>query len=125
MLRGPRRRQVPGRLAIQFSFLTTVVLGALCWFGTVKQDVILTSEVVHGPSRHLLSINQTAADLLSSNVTEVAEAAEGSGVYPKDVFTMEQKRSGAVILHFLCLFYMFAGYALLCLFSTGRLLCKT
>uniref|UniRef100_UPI0037E9AEBE sodium/potassium/calcium exchanger 3-like isoform X2 n=1 Tax=Semicossyphus pulcher TaxID=241346 RepID=UPI0037E9AEBE len=36
------------------------------------------------------------------------------GDFPEDVFTLEQRRHGAVLLHFLCAIYMFHALAIVC-----------
>ncbi|TNM99212.1 hypothetical protein fugu_013776 [Takifugu bimaculatus] len=42
------------------------------------------------------------------------ERAIGVGDFPKDIFTLEQKRHGAVLLHVLCAIYMFLALAIVC-----------
>lgn len=41
-------------------------------------------------------------------------ASNNSGIYPPDVFTLEQKRKGAVLLHIVGMIYMFAALAIVC-----------
>lgn len=48
--------------------------------------------------------------LLSSTSTTGSQG----GIYPPEVFTLEQKRKGAVILHILGMIYMFAALAIVC-----------
>ncbi|TWW55673.1 Sodium/potassium/calcium exchanger 3 [Takifugu flavidus] len=42
------------------------------------------------------------------------ESSSGVGDFPKDIFTLEQKRHGAVLLHVLCAIYMFLALAIVC-----------
>lgn len=60
-------------------------------------------EEPHGPAPHrtLLSVSITNA---SGNQAE----------YPEDIFTLEQRRQGAVILHMLGMLYMFIALAIVC-----------
>lgn len=58
----------------------------------------VNSDGPHGCGRRLLSTS-------SSN---------NSGIYPPDVFTLEQKRKGAVVLHIVGMVYMFAALAIVC-----------
>ncbi|XP_029703407.1 sodium/potassium/calcium exchanger 3-like [Takifugu rubripes] len=43
-----------------------------------------------------------------------SSSRSGVGDFPKDVFTLEQKRHGAVLLHVLCAIYMFLALAIVC-----------
>lgn len=51
--------------------------------------------------------------VLSTNATTTTEEEEG-GDFPKDPFTLEQRKNGAVIFHVLVMVYMFAGLAIVC-----------
>ncbi|XP_058240600.1 sodium/potassium/calcium exchanger 2-like isoform X7 [Hemibagrus wyckioides] len=57
----------------------------------------------HGPAPHrtLLSVNNTIE-------------SGHQGEYPEDLFTLEQRRQGAVILHMLGMLYMFIALAIVC-----------
>ncbi|XP_046698679.1 sodium/potassium/calcium exchanger 2-like isoform X2 [Silurus meridionalis] len=61
------------------------------------------SETPHAPAPHrtLLSVS-------------VSNASGYQGDYPEDLFTLEQRRQGAVILHMLGMLYMFIALALVC-----------
>ena len=37
-----------------------------------------------------------------------------SNLYPDELFTLEQKRDGAIVLYIFCLVYMFFGLAIVC-----------
>lgn len=60
-------------------------------------------EEPHGPAPH--------RTLLSVSITNVSES---QGDYPEDLFTLEQRRQGAVILHMLGMLYMFIALAIVC-----------
>ncbi|XP_053336018.1 sodium/potassium/calcium exchanger 2-like [Clarias gariepinus] len=61
------------------------------------------SEEPHGsaPHRTLLSVS-------------ITNASGNQGEYPEDLFTLEQRRQGAVILHMLGMLYMFIALAIVC-----------
>ncbi|KAM9356997.1 sodium/potassium/calcium exchanger 3 [Symphorus nematophorus] len=42
------------------------------------------------------------------------QTSSGMGDFPEDIFTMEQRRHGAVLLHVLCAIYMFHALAIVC-----------
>ncbi|KAM3612324.1 uncharacterized protein V6R79_006826 [Siganus canaliculatus] len=46
------------------------------------------------------------------NETDISTSAMGD--FPEDIFTMEQRRHGAVLLHVLCAIYMFHALAIVC-----------
>lgn len=60
-------------------------------------------EKPHGPVSH--------RTLLSVSITN---ASGNKGEYPEDIFTLEQRRQGAVILHMLGMLYMFIALAIVC-----------
>ncbi|KAF5902191.1 sodium/potassium/calcium exchanger 2-like isoform X2, partial [Clarias magur] len=60
-------------------------------------------EEPHGSSPH--------RTLLSVSITN---ASGNQGEYPEDLFTLEQRRQGAVILHMLGMLYMFIALAIVC-----------
>lgn len=127
MLRGPRRRLAPERLGAQVGFLSLVAVGLLFFsdglgssatFGApvVKRDngaaaTFYDGEEYHGTGRGLLSTNSTESP---APVAESPAPAESGGDYPEDLFTKEQRSNGAVILHVLCMCYMFGGLAIIC-----------
>jgi sodium/potassium/calcium exchanger 2 len=52
---------------------------------------------------------------LQDNVTECKQnATEQEALFPTDLFTLEQRRHGAVILHILGVVYMFVALAIVC-----------
>ncbi|XP_022105909.1 sodium/potassium/calcium exchanger 2-like [Acanthaster planci] len=62
-------------------------------------------------TRHLLVVNQTDNGTARPPPTS---AAPRRGIYPPDLFTPEQLRRGAVILHCLGMVYMFVALAIVC-----------
>lgn len=60
-------------------------------------------EEPHGPFPH--------RTLLSVSITN---ASGNQGEYPEDLFTLEQRRQGAVVLHTLGMLYMFIALAIVC-----------
>ena len=61
--------------------------------------------------RHLLEAPPNATDDVTATATE--EEAKDP-LFPEDLFTMEQRRQGAVVLHVLGLVYMFVALAIVC-----------
>ncbi|RZF41461.1 hypothetical protein LSTR_LSTR000175 [Laodelphax striatellus] len=55
-----------------------------------------------------------AANLTASNETLVEHVVEKDPLFPEDIFTMEQRRRGAVIVHILGVVYMFVALAIVC-----------
>ena len=65
--------------------------------------------------RRILSIGINSTDEVdnaTSNLTEVTETE--SRQFPTDLFSLEQKRRGAVILHIVGVLYMFVALAIVC-----------
>ena len=49
------------------------------------------------------------------NATDIMITTEsGGGIYPPELFNMEQKRNGAVVFYCICLLYMFCALAIVC-----------
>lgn len=59
--------------------------------------------------------NSTGSTLLSTNGTNTSIiVAQKDPLFPADLFTLEQRRNGAVILHILGVIYMFVALAIVC-----------
>ncbi|XP_038109140.1 sodium/potassium/calcium exchanger Nckx30C isoform X2 [Culex quinquefasciatus] len=59
--------------------------------------------------------NSTGSTLLSTNGTNTSiVVAQKDPLFPADLFTLEQRRNGAVILHILGVIYMFVALAIVC-----------
>ncbi|XP_039276150.1 sodium/potassium/calcium exchanger Nckx30C-like, partial [Nilaparvata lugens] len=54
------------------------------------------------------------ANLTTSNETVADHVPEKDPLFPEDIFTMEQRRRGAVIVHILGVVYMFVALAIVC-----------
>uniref|UniRef100_A0A3B4CHP9 Sodium/calcium exchanger membrane region domain-containing protein n=2 Tax=Pygocentrus nattereri TaxID=42514 RepID=A0A3B4CHP9_PYGNA len=79
-------------------------------------------EGLQGPTPHrtLLSTQVGSPSNLSEDMPEAmrssapAEANESQGEYPEDLFTLEERRRGAVVLHMIGMLYMFIALAIVC-----------
>ncbi len=59
--------------------------------------------------------NMTGSGMnMTDSPTEPTEDPRLRRQFPRDIFTLEQKRMGAIILHILGIIYMFSGLALVC-----------
>ena len=56
------------------------------------------------------SQSRRSRSLLSANVSEV----DDDGLYPEDVFTLKEKKQGAIVLHIIGMCYMFLALAIAC-----------
>ncbi|XP_022694633.1 sodium/potassium/calcium exchanger Nckx30C-like isoform X5 [Varroa jacobsoni] len=65
-------------------------------------------------SRNLLQHAATAATTPAPNKTNAAEHPSGSAQFPADLFSVTERRQGAVILHITGLVYMFVALAIVC-----------
>ncbi|KAG9259900.1 sodium/potassium/calcium exchanger 2 isoform X1 [Astyanax mexicanus] len=79
-------------------------------------------EELQGPAPHrtLLSTQVDGNGNLSEDMPQAmprsasAEANESQGEYPEDLFSLEQRRRGAVVLHMIGMLYMFIALAIVC-----------
>ncbi|KAK3522979.1 hypothetical protein QTP86_010355 [Hemibagrus guttatus] len=106
-----RRKLHPARVLslllgiLAISFVSFSTLGAF-FFSSASSSLWSSAsqlEETHGPAPHrtLLSVNNTIE-------------SGHQGEYPEDLFTLEQRRQGAVILHMLGMLYMFIALAIVC-----------
>ncbi|MCJ8749077.1 hypothetical protein PDJAM_G00172160 [Pangasius djambal] len=105
-----RKKLRPARvLALLLGILaiSSVSFSTLGAFFTSSSSSLWSSasqlEEPHGPAPH--------RTLLSVSITN---ASGNQGDYPEDLFTLEQRRQGAVILHMLGMLYMFIALAIVC-----------
>ena len=64
-------------------------------------------------TRHLLNAtNDNMPD--TGNSVSASSNESKNGIYPKDIFTEEQKKNGAIILHVIGMIYMFVALAIVC-----------
>jgi len=78
-----------------------------------------TAALAEGPRRALLSTQLRQDPNVSGDVhVDMKSAAEGNhsqgGEYPADLFTLEERRQGAVVLHIFGMLYMFIALAIVC-----------
>ncbi|XP_071794126.1 sodium/potassium/calcium exchanger 2-like [Asterias amurensis] len=106
----------------RYSGVRLAILGCILGLGFIitiysqifqpDQQQQLLHYQTNGRTRHLLFVNETA------NVTGPPPPPKmptsSPGLYPNDIFTEAQLKSGAVILHCLGLIYMFIALAIVC-----------
>jgi sodium/potassium/calcium exchanger 2 len=99
------RRKVSSYIIPNISVIVCVVLGVHVYFMDVRMNTgQMTSEKAvkyRGIFHHRSLLN-------------ASEITESPGHYPEDLFTLEQKRKGAVLLHISGFCYMFLAVALAC-----------
>lgn len=92
-----------GLLAISsVSFFSLGASFTFSWASSASQEL---NRIPAAPHRTLLS---------ASNGNESEGGIEIQGEYPKDLFSLEERRKGAVILHMLGMLYMFIALAIVC-----------
>nr|XP_046175621.1 sodium/potassium/calcium exchanger 2-like isoform X1 [Oncorhynchus gorbuscha] len=102
--------------AISFSF------SALTWSSGTHSELLLPQEALlqSGPAPHrtLLSTQHQRDPNVSANMPVAmrssADGNESQGDYPTDLFTLEERRQGAVVLHMFGMLYMFISLAIVC-----------
>ncbi|XP_056156366.1 sodium/potassium/calcium exchanger 2-like [Lampris incognitus] len=100
--------------AISFSF------SALTWGSGGLSEPPAPKESLHqsGPHRTLLFTQLQRDPNVSADMPiamkSSANGSESQGEYPTDLFTLEERRQGAVILHMFGMLYMFIALAIVC-----------
>uniref|UniRef100_A0A4W5QDD1 Solute carrier family 24 member 2 n=1 Tax=Hucho hucho TaxID=62062 RepID=A0A4W5QDD1_9TELE len=102
--------------AISFSF------SALTWSSGTHSELLLPQEarLQSGPAPHrtLLSTQHQRDPNVSADMPVAmrssADGNESQGDYPTDLFTLEERRQGAVVLHMFGMLYMFISLAIVC-----------
>ncbi|XP_035639919.1 sodium/potassium/calcium exchanger 2-like isoform X2 [Oncorhynchus keta] len=102
--------------AISFSF------SALTWSSGTYSEPLLPQEAIlqSGPTPHrtLLSTQHQGDPNISADIPVAmrssADGNESQGDYPTDLFTLEERRQGAVVLHMFGMLYMFISLAIVC-----------
>lgn len=98
--------------AISFSALTRSSGGL--------SELVSPEESVHqsAPYRTLLFTQQQKDPNVSAEIPiamkSTANSNESQGEYPRDIFSLEQRRKGAVVLHMFGMIYMFIALAIVC-----------
>ncbi|KAM3857657.1 sodium/potassium/calcium exchanger 2 [Diretmus argenteus] len=100
--------------AVSFSF------SALTWSSGGLSEPLLPQDSLHqsAPHRTLLFTQNQRDPNVSANMATVtkssADGNESHGDYPADLFTLEERRQGAVVLHMFGMLYMFIALAIVC-----------
>ncbi|XP_062546124.1 sodium/potassium/calcium exchanger Nckx30C isoform X4 [Armigeres subalbatus] len=76
----------------------------------------LPSNLVNADSTDVSYYDQFSTDssVLSINGTNTSISTHKDPLFPEDLFTLEQRRNGAVVLHILGVIYMFVALAIVC-----------
>jgi len=102
-------------LAVSYSYLfLAVAMGAAFYFGASHEDTSLEHQ-----NRRLLSEERslaTDADGLAvpAPAPTNSSSSKSLDLMGIDLFTMEQRKGGAIVLHIWCILIMFYGIAVLC-----------
>ena len=97
-----RRQALPYQIAIAIALVAITML--------VNAQHTQTTTTHQERRLDLANANDTAAVESDTNAT----SAPANNLYPQSPFTLAQMRSGAVVLHLICLIYMFSGIAVVC-----------
>ncbi|XP_075968462.1 sodium/potassium/calcium exchanger 2 [Anarhichas minor] len=100
--------------------LSAVSLSALTWSSWGFSEPVLPQESLHqsAPHRTLLFTQLQRDPNVSADMPiamrSSAHGNESQGAYPPDLFTLEERRKGAVVLHMFGMIYMFIALAIVC-----------
>ncbi|KAM4611405.1 sodium/potassium/calcium exchanger 2 [Polymixia lowei] len=100
--------------AVTFSF------SALTWSSGSLSEPLLPQESLHqsAPHRTLLFTQRQSDPNVSADMPiamkSSADSNESQGEYPADLFSLEARRQGAVLLHMFGMLYMFIALAIVC-----------
>nr|AAF25810.1 cone potassium-dependent sodium-calcium exchanger [Gallus gallus] len=89
---------------------------------TVLASSLESQKLVHGHQRTLLDFMEQNEGSTPDSPTSMKHEAEhdnateehSKGEYPEDLFSLEERRKGAVILHVIGMIYMFIALAIVC-----------
>ncbi|XP_044040566.1 sodium/potassium/calcium exchanger 2-like isoform X2 [Siniperca chuatsi] len=118
-----RKKLRPVRiLGLVFSLvaLSAVSFSALTWSSGGLSEPVLPQESLHqsAPHRTLLFTQHQRDPNVSADMPiamkSSADSNESQGEYPPDIFTLEERRQGAVVLHMFGMIYMFIALAIVC-----------
>uniref|UniRef100_A0A8C3C0Q5 Solute carrier family 24 member 2 n=1 Tax=Cairina moschata TaxID=8855 RepID=A0A8C3C0Q5_CAIMO len=113
-------------LLVSVVAISTFSLSISAFFKTEPHSKVLASSLdsqkqVHGHQRTLLDFKEQNEDGVSDPPTSMKYEAEhgnatdhAKGEYPEDLFSLEERRKGAVILHVIGMIYMFIALAIVC-----------
>uniref|UniRef100_A0A8C2Z6B9 Solute carrier family 24 member 2 n=1 Tax=Cyclopterus lumpus TaxID=8103 RepID=A0A8C2Z6B9_CYCLU len=106
--------------ALSLVALSAVSLSALTWSSGGFSEPVLPQESLHqsAPHRTLLFTQHQRDPNVSADMPtamkSAANGSEGHGSYPPDLFSLEERRKGAVALHMFGMIYMFIALAIVC-----------
>ncbi|XP_026208074.1 sodium/potassium/calcium exchanger 2 isoform X2 [Anabas testudineus] len=100
--------------------LSAVSFSALTWSSRGLAEPVLQQESLHQSAPHrTLLFTEHQRDLNVSvdmpiAMRSTADGNESQGEYPRDAFSLEERRQGAVALHMFGMIYMFIALAIVC-----------
>uniref|UniRef100_A0A3Q1HZF3 Solute carrier family 24 member 2 n=1 Tax=Acanthochromis polyacanthus TaxID=80966 RepID=A0A3Q1HZF3_9TELE len=116
-----RKKLRPVRiLGLVFSLvaLSAVSFSALTWSSGALSEPALPEEHQSAPHRTLLFTQHQRDPNVSADMPialkSTADSNGSQGDYPRDIFTREERRQGAVVLHMFGMIYMFIALAIVC-----------
>ncbi|XP_056317862.1 sodium/potassium/calcium exchanger 2-like [Danio aesculapii] len=120
-----RRKLRPSRI-FGFILSVSVVTSFLSWsaftstLGPIPRWTPLSSLTNHEglaepvPHRTVLSSDEERNVSADMPIAMASSAEHSKGEYPEDLFTLEERRQGAVVLHMFGMMYMFIALAIVC-----------
>nr|XP_046236593.1 sodium/potassium/calcium exchanger 2-like isoform X2 [Scatophagus argus] len=118
-----RKKLRPVRiLGFVFSLMavSAVSLCALTWSSGDLSEPVFPQEGLHqsAPHRTLLFTPPQKDPNVSADMPiamkSTADSNESKGEYPQDIFSLQERRQGAVVLHMFGMIYMFIALAIVC-----------
>ncbi|XP_049922713.1 sodium/potassium/calcium exchanger 2-like isoform X3 [Epinephelus moara] len=118
-----RRKLRPVRIlgfVLSLVAISAVSLSALTWSSGGISEPVLPQESLHqsAPHRTLLFTQHQRDPNVSADMPiamkSTADSNDSQGEYPPDIFTLEERRQGAVLLHMFGMIYMFIALAIVC-----------
>ncbi|TRY85189.1 hypothetical protein DNTS_030945 [Danionella cerebrum] len=107
--RQPLRKLRPGRVLIFLFSLVALTFIAFTWQNSDQWD----ESQVKIPHRTLMGFHGNLSDIPIAMRSSMA-SNESQGDYPTDLFSLEDRRRGAVLLHMFGMIYMFIALAIVC-----------
>ncbi|XP_063326181.1 sodium/potassium/calcium exchanger 2-like isoform X4 [Pelmatolapia mariae] len=107
-------------LAFSLVALSAVSYSAFTWNSGGVSEPVLPQESLHqsAPHRTLLFTQHQRDPNVSADMPiamkSTADSNDSQGEYPPDIFTLSQRRQGAVVLHMFGMIYMFIALAIVC-----------
>ncbi|XP_028284905.1 sodium/potassium/calcium exchanger 2 isoform X2 [Parambassis ranga] len=107
-------------LAFSLVALSAVSFSAFTWSSGGLSEPVLPQESLHQsvPHRTLLFTQHQRDPNVSADrpiaMKSTADSNNSQGDYPPDIFTLDERRQGAVVLHMFGMIYMFIALAIVC-----------